>query len=302
MDICLLESPEHFALKDFPMTADQSARAQTFLGLHRAKPGFIMPNAWDAGSAILIAAEGFKAIATTSAGIAFSLGKPDYNVANPRIAVSRDEMLAAIARIAAAVEVPVNADLEAGYGDAPEAVAETVRLAIAAGASGGNIEDVRVSEGTLLDEDLAAERIGAARAAAAGKPFVITARTDAFLLQAPDAMNTAIRRANRYLEAGADCVFTPGPTDLASIQTLVKEIAGPLNIVMGLNESAGSAYGMLEAGVQRISVGGSIARSVMGLVRRSARELKEHGTVNYARDQIAQPELNSVFSKARLSR
>jgi 2-methylisocitrate lyase-like PEP mutase family enzyme len=276
----------------------QKNLAQAFLDLHRAAPGFIMPNAWDAGSAMLLASESFAALGTTSAGIAFSLGKPDYRVGDPRLTVSRAEMLAGVAAIASAVAIPVNADLEAGYGDAPEAVAETVRLAIEAGAAGGNIEDLCAATGDLYAQDLAAERIAAARAAA-GTSFVLNARSDVFLLHGTAGLDAAIRRANRYLEAGADCIFTPGATDLALVRTLVKEIAGPLNLVIGLNEAGSSGFELLEAGVTRISVGGSIARAALALVRQAARELKIRGTVAYASGQIPQAELNALFARAR---
>lgn len=272
-----------------------------FLELHRAERGFVMPNAWDAGSAVMLASEGFAAIGTTSAGIAFSLGKPDYSVRHHGMAVTRDETLDAVRRIAAAVDLPVNADLEAGYGDTPEQVADTVRRAIAAGAAGCNIEDVADASAGLFDLATAVARIAAARAAiaASGRAFVLTARTDAFQLGGDDAMRTAIERGNKFLQAGADCVFTPGVTDIARARTLVREIAGPVNLVVGLNEAAANARALIDVGVKRISVGGSIARSVLGLVRRSARELREHGTVSYAAQQIPQGELNALFERAR---
>ncbi|MBC7956653.1 MAG: isocitrate lyase/phosphoenolpyruvate mutase family protein, partial [Cytophagales bacterium] len=213
-------------------------------------------------------------------------------------------MLDAIRRIAAAVPIPVNADLEAGYGDTPEQVADTVRLAIAAGAAGCNIEDADNVNGGLFDEAVAIARIAAAHGAikSSGRPFVLTARTDAFQIGGDNAMRIAIDRGNKFLEAGADCVFTPGVTDVARAGTLAREIAGPLNLVVGLNEASASAFALIDAGVQRISVGGSIARSVLGLVRRSAQELREHGTVLYAGQQIPQPELNALFERARLER
>ncbi len=280
------------------------ARGRAFLELHHMSRGFVMPNAWDPGSAVVLASEGFQAIGTTSAGIAFSLGKPDYNVRDSRLAVSREEMLAVVGKIVEAVSIPVNADLEAGYGDAPEDVAETIRLAMAVGAAGGNIEDTDAAHDRLFDEALAVERIAAARAAidAAGGGFVLNARTDALQFPGDDALKVAVQRANRFLAAGADCVFVPGVTDVARVQTLAREITGPLNIVVGLNEAAASALQLIDAGAKRISVGGSIARSVMGLVRRSARELREHGTVSYASSQIPQRELNALFEGARLAK
>ncbi len=273
----------------------QADAARTLLALHRAPAGFIVPNAWDAGSAVILASAGFPAIATTSAGIAFSLGKPDYGVGTPGLAVTRDEMLARIAQVVAASSVPVNADLEAGFGDAPEIVAETIRLAIQAGAAGGNIEDVGSDPGALIDEGLAVERIAAARAAG-GETFVLNARTDAAMMPEAGGLAEAIRRGNRYLTAGADCVFVPGVGDLASARTLVAELDGPLNLVAGLTPMEGGLRTLLGAGVQRISVGGSIARAALGLVRRAAEELKREGTFTYAQGQIPQSELNALFA------
>lgn len=274
-------------------------RAAAFAALHQRRPGFVMPNAWDAGSAVVLAEAGFPAIATTSAGIAFSLGRQDYQVSDPRLAVTRDEMLARAGQIAQAVALPVNADLEAGFGDAPDAVADTVRRALEAGLAGGNLEDRR-PDGRLYEESLAAERIAAARSAidAAGSAFVLTARTDALQSDAPEALAVAIRRANRFREAGADCLFAPGASDLASVRTLVREIAGPLNVVLGLGSAEGNAHALLDAGVQRISLGGSIARSALAFVRRCARELRDLGTLRFAAEQIPQPELNALFARA----
>jgi 2-methylisocitrate lyase-like PEP mutase family enzyme len=271
-----------------------------FLDLHRAERGFVMPNAWDAGTAVLLAEAGFAAIGTTSAGIAFSLGKPDFNVRNASLAVTRDETLDAVRRIAAAIPLPVNADLEAGYGDTPEQVAESVRLAIATGAAGCNIEDTDRATGQLFGEAEAVARIAAAHAAvrASGKTFVLNARTDVFQHGGHEGLSLAIERCNRFLAAGADCVFTPGVADAARARTLVREIAGPLNLVVGLNESASSAKALIDVGVKRISVGGSIARAALGLVRRAAIELRERGTVGYADGQLPQGELNDLFEHA----
>lgn len=279
-----------------------AAKCSAFLNLHQAVRGFVMPNAWDAGSAVILAEEGFAAIGSTSAGIAFSMGKPDYSVRDARCAVTRDEMIDAIRRIVAAVALPVNADLESGYGDTPEQVAETVRLAIAAGAAGCNIEDVDRASGGLFDEAAATARIAAARAAirSSSRAFVLTARTDVFQRGDEQAMQHAIRRGNCFLEAGADCVFTPGVTDVARARILAKEIAGPLNLVVGLNEASSSALELIDAGVTRISVGGSLARAALGLVRRGARELRERGTVAYAAQQIPQGDLNALYERHRL--
>jgi 2-methylisocitrate lyase-like PEP mutase family enzyme len=283
------------------VTRSQRVLAEEFFALHQSAPGFIMPNAWDAGSAIVLAAEGFKAIATTSAGIAFALGRQDYQVNEPGLGVARAEMFDRMREIAKAVSVPVNGDLEAGYGDRPEDVADTIGQAIEAGLAGGNIEDKPQFKMALYEEALAVERIAAARKRidALGNAFVLTARTDAFQAAPDNALRTAIRRANLFLEAGADCVFAPGPSDMATVATLVKEIAGPINVVMGLGTASGNAHALIDAGVQRISLGGSIARSALGFVRRSARELRDRGTIQFANEQIAQSELNALFAGAR---
>lgn len=272
----------------------QIEAARRFKALHAQ--GFIMPNAWDAGSAIVLASEGFDAIATTSAGIAFALGKQDYQVSDPRLSVSRAEMFARMRQIVEAVDVPVNGDLEAGYGDAPEAVGDTIAQAIEIGLAGGNIEDKKPLEDALYDEALAVERIAAAHEAGRGR-FVLTARTDAFAMRTPDALKTVIRRANLFLKSGADCIFAPGPVGLDIVGTLVREIDGPINVVLGLGSAEGNAQTLLKAGVRRISLGGSIARSALGFVRSAARELRDKGTVTYAAGQIPQSELGVLFAR-----
>jgi 2-methylisocitrate lyase-like PEP mutase family enzyme len=276
-----------------------TARTDAFHALHTAKTGFIMPNAWDAGSALLLAATGFPAIGTTSAGIAFSLGLQDYAVDNTRLAVSREQMFDRVREIAAAVRVPVNGDLEAGFGDTPEEVSVTVRLAIEAGLAGGNIEDKIPLAPKLYDETLAAERIAAARQTidAMKSTFVLTARSDA--IQFGGGIDGAIRRSNAYRKAGSDCSFTPGASDIASITRLANEIDGPLNMVMGLGNASGNAREWLAAGVQRISLGGSIARAALGFVRRAAEELRDHGTICFAERQMPHGEINALLAHYR---
>jgi len=281
----------------------QHATAQAFRTLHLAKHGFITPNAWDVGTARIFEAEGFNAIGTTSAGIAFSLGKQDYHVGQSHPGVSRGEMFAQMRLIAEAVNIPVNGDLEAGYGDTPYDVAETVQMAIDAGLAGGNIEDKKPLENALYDEDIAVERIAAAHEAALrkGNNFVVTARTDAFQLPTPDAFETVVRRANRFLEAGADCVFAPGAADIKTIKRLIQEINGPINVVVGLSSAEGNAHDIIALGIQRISIGGSLARSVLGYVRQCARDLQDKGDFNYPTPQITQPDLNALFSHSSSS-
>ena len=254
-----------------------------------------MPNAWDAGSAVLLAAAGFPAIATTSAGIAFSMAKGDHTLPDGAPAVSRDEMFERVREITAAVGVPVNGDLEDGYGAEPSRVAETITLARAAGLAGGNIEDYDGRE--LYDVSLAVERIVAAREAA-GSDFVLTARTDGQLLRTPTTLGESIERANRFRAAGADCLYVPGVNSLDAIRTLVAEIDGPLNVVIGLGTSTLTVADLQSAGVTRISLGGSIARAALGFVRRSAEELATRGTITFAADQIPQADLNELFARS----
>lgn len=279
-------------------TQARTARhAAAFRRLHDRGTCFVMPNAWDAGSAIVLAEEGFDAIATTSAGIAFSMGRGDHVKPAGATRVSRSEMFDRIREIAAAVDLPVNGDLEEGYGDRPEDVADTIRLAIEAGLAGGNIEDL--GSGGLYDAELGVERIAAAREAvdAGGTDFVLTARTDGLLLDGSAPLDDSIRRANRYREAGADCLYVPGVNDLERIALLVREIDGPLNVVMGLGSTGLTAGALADAGVVRLSLGGSIARAALGLVRQGARELRERGTLTFASIQIPQAELNALFAR-----
>jgi 2-methylisocitrate lyase-like PEP mutase family enzyme len=280
------------------MDADQIERGRRFAALHR-DGCFLLPNAWDVGSARLLATAGFPAVATTSAGVAFSLGRPDHPADGPAGRVERDVMMRRVADIAGAVAVPVSADLEEGYGAAPETVAETITMAIAAGVVGGNIEDYTADpDQPLVDVGLGVERIRAARAAvdADGGPFVLVGRTDAALVGG--TLDECVGRANAYLAAGADCAFVPGFSDAASIATLVRELDGPLNVVMGLSGSAMTLDQLRDLGVRRVTVGGSIARAMYGHLLRAAREMAERGTFGYAADQISQADLNDLFRPA----
>jgi 2-methylisocitrate lyase-like PEP mutase family enzyme len=274
------------------------AAAQRFVDLHRAGC-FLLPNIWDAGGARLLESVGFPALATTSAGIAFSLGRPDHDFFAEEPdggRLDRDPMLRRVAEIAAEVRVPLSVDLEDGYGESPPAVAETVALAMAAGAAGGNIEDFTGErDRPLYDAELAAERIRAARSAidTAGQPFVLNGRTDALLTGA--GLAEAIDRANAYLAAGADCAFVPGAGDAETIGRLVRELDGPLNVVMGLTGNALSVADLAELGVRRVTVGGSLARSLYEHLRRAAVELRDLGTFSYADQQLPQSQLNDIF-------
>lgn len=242
--------------------------------LHINGPMLVLPNAWDAGSARIFVEAGFTALATTSAGIAFSLGLPDGE------RISRDEMLAAVARITRRTSVPVTADMEAGYGREPAAVAETVRGVIEAGAVGMNLED-RQEGKQLIEFSLAVERVRAARKAAdaAGVPIVLNARTDAF--EAPELardqrLREAVRRGNAFREAGADSVFVPFVGDRDTIEQLVQQIKAPLNILG--TPTAPTLKELAALGVRRVTFGSAPMRATLGLIRRMAREWREKGT------------------------
>lgn len=276
------------------MTLDQKAKAEELNALHIAPKLLVLPNAWDCASAVLFEQAGFPAIATTSAGIAFSRGYRDGEQ------ISRDEMLDEVARIATRVGVPVTADLEAGYGTHPEDVAETVRRAIAAGVVGCNIEDGTVGgDAPLFDFDLSIERIRAAREAAdsAGIPFVINARTDGFLRIGANAriLEDSIRRANAYYEAGARSLFIPQVSDGQTIGRLAREIAGPINMLAGPKTPP---VPELEAlGVARLTVGGGIARAAYTLTRQAAAELRDDGTFGFTENTYTNAELNALLDR-----
>jgi 2-methylisocitrate lyase-like PEP mutase family enzyme len=251
-----------------------NAKAAALRQLHAGPRLLVLPNAWDVASAKVIAAAGARAIATSSAGVAWVLGYPDGQ------RISREEMLDMVRRVAAAVEVPVTADVEAGYGDTPEAAAVTARGVLAAGAVGMNLEDAG-DDGKLFAVEAQVARIRAVRAAAdaAGVPLVINGRTDALAakeLAAAARVPEAVKRANAYLDAGADCAFVPFTSDREVIARLAREIHGPLNV---LGTPSGPTLPELERlGVRRVSLGSSVARSAYGHARRVALELLGAGT------------------------
>src|SRR5207248_7709692 len=254
-------------------TPMQSQQTERFRALHAGPRMLVLPNAWDVISARLIEDAGFSAIATSSAGVAWALGYADGE------RISRGEMLAVVRRIVQGVRVPVTADVEAGYGATAEAAAETARGVIAAGAIGLNLEDA-TDEGSLLDLTLQVERVRAVReaGAAARVPLVVNARTDAFEVKhwsPAERFTAAVRRANAYRAAGADCLFVPHVSDADTIERLAREIAGPLNIIAG---PPAPPLGQLESlGVRRASLGPRIVQATLGLIRRLAAELRQRG-------------------------
>ena len=270
------------------LTGPSTDKAAALLALH-AGPGFVLPNAWDAGSARILEQVGFPAIATTSAGIAWSCGVPDGG------ALDRDRMLEHVGRIVAAVGVPVTADLEAGYGDTAAEVGRTVALAVRLGAVGGNLEDA--GPDGLFDIDEAVDRIAAARAAAPSGSFILNARTDTYFAgTSGDQFAETIERAVRYLEAGADCVFVPGVVQQDTIRRLAAAIPGPLNVVAGLFNMI-DAPTLFSLGVKRVSLGGSLARAALSLLERAGRELRDSGTLGFLDGAIGYADLQRRFDR-----
>lgn len=277
-----------------PNLEEQKSKANTFRTLHHGPKTLLLPNVWDVASARIIEEAGFPAIATTSAGVAFSLGYPDGQK------ISREEMLARVARIARAVKVPVTADVEAGYGDRPEDAAQTARGVIEAGAVGINLEDgTGDSQRPLVDLALQLEKIRAVREAAlqAGVLLVLNARTDVYLDQVgpPETRyDETKRRSLAYRDAGADCVFVPGVRDAETIAKLVRDLQCPLNILAGPGSLPVPELEKL--GVARVSLGSAPMRATLGLLRRMAEELKTSGTYAALEGAPAHGEVNKLLA------
>jgi 2-methylisocitrate lyase-like PEP mutase family enzyme len=259
----------------------QAEKGENFRALHQRPGVFVIPNPWDVGSARMLAHLGFEALATTSAGFAFSRGLRDG-------AVGRDAMLRHVAEIVAATDLPVSADLENGFGDAPEIAAETIRLAAAAGLVGGSIEDgTRRADDPLYEREHAAERVRAAAEAARSLPFpfTLTARAENFIVGRPDLAD-AIARLQAYQGAGADVLFAPGLRRREDIAAVIGALDRPVNVIMGLPGVHLTLAELSELGVRRVSLGSSLARAALGAFLRAAREVREHGTFGFADDAI----------------
>ncbi len=289
----------------------KQAKAERLRELHRRGSILVMPNAWDPLSARAFESCGFPAVATTSAGIAYSFGYPDGE------RLSRKEMAEATKRIVGAVSVPVTADVEAGYGPSAEDAAETARAVVEAGAVGLNLEDATDASppgqdgspgeeavGPLVELAAQVEKIRAVVAAGeeTGVPLVVNARTDVYWRSVGDdpgrRFRETIRRANAFLEAGADCVFVPGVKDPETILELTREISGPLNVLAGPGVS--TIPELANLGVRRVSVGSGPARAVMGLVRRIGWELLDDGTyASLSEGAVPYDEANRLFSEER---
>jgi 2-methylisocitrate lyase-like PEP mutase family enzyme len=280
---------------DTPARRSQAERGEAFRQLHRRDGAFIIPNPFDAGTARLLESLGFEALATTSSGFAATLGRTDNSL-------ERELVIEHMRVIAAATDLPVNGDLEDGFGPTPEAAAETIRLGAEAGLAGGSIEDSTNRPGgePLYEVELAAERVRAAVEAAAAMPFpfTLTARAENFLVGRPE-LGDAIRRLQAYQEAGADVLYAPGLRSRADIASVVSSVDRPVNVVMGLQGVRLSVTELSELGVRRISVGSALSRAALGAFLRAAREMRDHGTFGFADEAVGFQEISELFADGR---
>ena len=278
-------------------TEETRGLAETFKALHQGPEILVLPNAWDVASGVVMAAAGFPALATTSAGIAFAQGYRDGEK------IGRTQMLEVAGRIAEAVALPVSADLETGFGAEASDVWETIRLATAAGLVGANIEDGALAgEAALIEVGFAAERIQAAREAAdAGDvAFVVNARIDCYLRLGAagpaEKFADTVRRAERYIAAGADCIYVPGVADPKAIGALAAEIDAPLNVLGAFSGTVPASVAELQAlGVRRVSIGGSLGLAALRMVEGAVAELRDHGTFGYAGNAFSNAEMNKLM-------
>jgi 2-methylisocitrate lyase-like PEP mutase family enzyme len=267
----------------------QSEKAVAFRALHQSGT-FVIPNPWDIGTARLLAQLGFAALATTSAGFAFSRGRPDGSM-------SRKETMAHAREIVDATDLPVSADLENGFGDAPRAAAETIRQAAAAGLVGGSIEDATGRKNDPIHAHAkAVERVRAAveMARSLSFPFTLTARAENFLWGRPDLADT-IRRLQAFQEAGADVLYAPGLRTRDEITTLIRAVDRPVNVLAGIPGALGVSE-LAEIGVRRISIGGSLARAALGAVLAAGREMRDGGSFAFAGTAPPGREINDIFA------
>ncbi len=272
------------------MAASQSDKATRFRALHQGPGAFVIPNPWDAGSARILAGLGFEALATSSGASAGILGRRDGKV-------TREEALAHARAIVGATDLPVSADLEKGFGDAPAVAAETIRLAAEVGLVGGSIEDATGDKDKpLYDLSLAAERVAAAvqAARALSFPFTLTARAENYLRGNPNLDDT-IKRLQAFEKAGADVLFAPGLPDLESVRAVCAAISKPFNFMVGIKGKSFTVAELTAAGVKRISLATSLYREAMSGLVNAAREVKDKGTFGYLDRSLSTPELNNFM-------
>ena len=269
----------------------QAERGHIFRALHQRAGAFLIPNPWDIGSARLLARLGFEALATTSAGFAFSMGQQDNTI-------ERQQMMTHASAIASATELPVSADLENGFGDTPAVVAETIRLAAATGLVGCSIEDAtQQPDHPIYDLEHAVERIRAAAEVvqALPFPFTLTARAENYLVGRPHLKET-IKRLQRYQEAGANVLYAPGLTSKEDIAAVVSSVDLPVNVLTGLRGMNLNLEELSAMGVKRVSVGSALSRTALGAFLRAAKEMREHGTFTFVEDAVSFPELSAMFA------
>lgn len=272
------------------MVGEHVDKGARFRALHDDHGTFVIPNPWDIGTARILASMGFPALATTSAGMAFSLGRSEGRT-------SADEVLDHCRMIVSATELPVSADLEKGFGDRPSEVASTIEAAAGTGLAGCSIEDhTGRPDDPIFAFNLALERIQAAVEASRALPhdFVLTARAENFLWERPDLDDT-LKRLKAFEDAGADVLYAPGLPDLETIRTVCKTLDKPVNVVMGLSGASFSVRDLAEAGVKRISVGAALARTALGAFMRASREIADVGTFQFANDAVGFAELEQIF-------
>lgn len=269
----------------------QAEKGKIFYELHHRAHAFVIPNPWDVGTARLLAQMGFEALATTSAGYAFSMGVPDASI-------GRERTIAHARAIVNATDLPVSADLENGFGDSPEAAAETIRQAAAAGLAGGSIEDLPGRNDRIPYEIAhAAERVWAAAEVAKNLPFrfTLTARAENYLVGRLNLADT-IKRLQAFQEAGADVLYAPGLASKDDITALVRSVDRPVNVIMGLQGVQLSVAELSKIGVKRISVGSALSRAALGAFLRAAREIMDQGTFTFAKDAISFSEITALFT------
>jgi 2-methylisocitrate lyase-like PEP mutase family enzyme len=274
------------------MTRDQKYKA--FRALHERPGTFVIPNPWNAGTARILMALGFEALATTSAGYAFAVGRRDSAAG-----LTRDEILENAKAIVEATQLPVSADLEDGFGRSPEMCVATVRLASDIGLVGGSIEDATGDpRDPIYGFQLAVERVAAAAKAAHDCQFMLTARAENFLHGRPNLADT-IRRLQSFAEAGADVLYAPGLPSLEAIREVCASVSKPVNVVMGLKGATFSVEELDAVGVKRISVGGAFARAALGAFVRAAREVKDKGTFTFAADALPHAEATGYMANVK---
>ena len=272
----------------------QAERARAFRALHERPGIFVMPNPWDAGTAKLFASLGFEALATTSFGLANALGRVDGT-----LAVSREELISNCHDIASATELPVNADLENGYANDPKEAAAIIRLAAEAGVVGGSIEDATGNDARpIYDFNLAVERVAAAAEVAHSLPFpfTFTARAENFLHGRRDLDDT-VKRLQAFAAAGADVLYAPGLRDLATIRLVVAAVSKPVNVVMSAADPDLTTQQLAEAGVKRISVGGTLSRLAFAAVRDAALAMRDKGSYQWVRDAMPSKDLKAILER-----